>query len=138
MRVIVDTNVLVSGLLFGGPPREILELVQTDTITLCMTETAILELNRVLTYPKLERQRLRLTPRFEIVLDDVLSRSIRIPEPLDAIDVITVDPSDNIFLACASAANAQFIISGDKHLLDVKNFAGIPIVTPRQFLRQFK
>lgn len=54
MRVVIDTNVLVSGLLFGGFPREILELAQAGSITLCVTKTAVDELNTVLKYPKFE------------------------------------------------------------------------------------
>lgn len=138
MRVIVDTSVLVSGLLFGGLPRGIVDKAQIGAITLCLTKSTIEELLRVLTYPKFEEERLRMLPNFETVFDNILSNSLRIPEPDSMPDIIKSDPSDNKFLACAIAAQAKYIISGDKHLLNLKNFAGIPIVTPRQFLKRFK
>lgn len=76
-------------------------------------------------------------PYFEEVLNDVLSLSLRVPEPLNILNVVVQDPSDDIFLACALVASADYIVSGDKHLLDLKNFAGIPILTPRQCLYHF-
>lgn len=138
MRVVVDTNVLVSGLLFGGLPREIVDHAQTRVVTLCFTENTLEELLRVLLYPKFEKERLRMLPNFDTVFDGMLSGLLRIPEPENIPTVVTSDPSDNKFLACATAARAEYIVSGDKHLLNLKNFAGIPIVTPRQFLRRFK
>ena len=138
MRVVVDTNVLVSGLLFGSLPREIVEIAQAGAITVCVTESTVEELLRVSLYPKFEEERLRLLPNFETVFDAFLSNSHRIPEPDSVPDVVTADPSDSIFLACAVAAQAKYVISGDKHLLDLKSFAGIPIMTPRQFLMRLK
>lgn len=138
MRVVVDTNVLVSGLLFGGLPREIVDKARADVVTLCFTESTFEELLRVLLYPKFEKERLRRLPNFDTVFDGILSRSLRVLEPDNVPDIITSDPSDNKFLACAIAAQVEYIVSGDKHFLNLKKFAGIPIVTPRQLLRRIK
>lgn len=137
MRVVVDTNVIVSGLLFGGVPRLILKFARNRDVTLCFTESTIAELRRTLTYPKFERQRQLLAPNLEIAIDMLVAFSVRVAEPIGIPLTIKSDPSDDMFLACAVAAQAKCIISGDKHLLDVKDFGGIPIVTPRQFLKRY-
>lgn len=71
------------------------------------------------------------------VIDNLVAASL-VVRPSRPISVITDDPSDNMFLACALAAQASFIISGDRHILAVKTFRDIPIVTPAQFLTLFK
>ena len=138
MRVVVDTNVLVSGLLYGGLPGEVVDSAKHGLVTLCVTESTVKELKATLGYPKFERHRQLLSEPIEIVLKNLLGRADFVPELLDMPDVIQIDPDDTMFLACALTAEAECIISGDKHLLDLKNFVGIPIHTPRQFLKRLR
>lgn len=137
MPVVADTNVVVSALLYGGIPGKILDMSHTRVIVLCFNPEMLDEVHGVLMRPKFDERRAALPFPIEDVLNETYRDGLLItPEHIQP--VIKRDSSDDMFLACASTANAQYIISGDKHLLDLKNVAGIPVVTPRQFLRRFK
>ena len=135
MRVVLDTNVLVSAFLWYGSPAKVFLLVKEGKLAVCVNREILQEFEGVLSYPKFARrlERLRRTPS-QIVNEfheiTQLYPSISFPRPQ-----VAADPSDDIFLACALAADATFIISGDKHLLMLKTFSGIPIITPTQFLK---
>lgn len=138
MRVVIDTNVIVSGFFFGGIPAAVLRLAESGTVTACFTTETLAEANRILAQKEFEKYRQQLSYPVATMLEALARTSLHFPTPADIPSHITSDPSDNHFLACAQIANAQYIISGDKHLLNLKKFARIPIVTPRQFLRRFK
>lgn len=128
MKVLLDTNVFISGVFFGGPPRKILEAWRDDKIQLLLSAVILEEYQRVLsdlavTFPGIEVEAL-----LEFL---ILHSEIVIPTPLQP--VIQADPSDNKFLECAVAGKATCIISGDKHLLKLHEFNGIPILKPREF-----
>ncbi len=137
-RIVCDTNVIVSGLLWKGTPRRLLEYVETGKITMFTSRILLEELDRVLRYPKL----VSVFEKSGVGRQDVLRwlvqhGSLIMPKPLDSV-VVTADPSDDHILACAVAASADAIVSGDKHLLDVRLFRGIPIKTAARFLQEFK
>ncbi len=138
MRVVVDTNVLASGLFFGGQPNKVLSLIVDQNITPCFTPTTLVELERVLCYNKFERQRNMLSFSVEDFMTELQSYCALFPEPPHMPTIIHADPSDDAFLTCAVISNAKCIISGDKHLLQLKNFAGRPILTPAKFLADFR
>ena len=129
-RIVLDTNVIVSALVFGGVPRTVLELADVGRCELFYSEPIQAEVCRV------------LAEKFDwpsTMLDKVLPVLWRIGEqvtPRATVSVITSDPDDNRILECAIAAKADFIVSGDHHLLTLRNFESIPILTPRQFLDQ--
>lgn len=128
MKVLLDTNVFISGVFFGGPPRKILEAWRDDKIQLLLSAVILEEYQRVLsdlavTFPGIEVEAL-----LEFL---ILHSEIVIPTPLQP--VIQADPSDNKFLECAVAGKATCIISGDKHLLKLHEFNGGPILKPREF-----
>lgn len=120
MRVVLDTNVLVSAILWHGLPNRLLRLVEETRLSLCMTPKLLTELLAVLSRPKFAPQ---MVTR-QISLEDV-------PIP----PVIREDPEDDIVLACAQAAGAKAIVTGDSHLLRLKEFRAIPILTPRRFIQ---
>lgn len=133
-RAVCDTNVLVSGFLWAGPPREILRLAEGHAIRLFTSRPLLLELGRVLNYPKLER----ILSRADLTGTDVATwliehASLVVPRPLPE-PVIPDDPADDQVLACAREADADAIVSGDHHLLLVGAYRGIPILTVRDFL----
>lgn len=134
MRVVIDTNVFVSALFFGGTPRKVYDLIGVGIIP-CFTKDTLDELQGVITDAKFKEERSRLPFPVEDFLTDLRSGGVVVEPPTFAARV-SADPSDDMFLACALTANVDYIISGDKHLLDLKNFAGIPVLTPQQFLRR--
>lgn len=138
MRVVLDTNVLVSAFLWQGNAKEIFILAKKGIIISCATSSTIDELERVLSYPKFKKILIQrhmtpytlLTAFLKVV---TLYPSVRLEH-----SYIHNDPSDNAFLSCALVAHADYIISGDHHLLTLKLFHGIPILTPMQFLKRMK
>ena len=130
MIIVCDTNVLISALLFpGGPPDEILKLVRDGYVKLAISKEICVELEGV------------LREKFEIPEKDTKEviksiREISFPvQPKEKINLIKEDPSDNRILECAIAADADYIVSGDlKHLQSLKEFRGIPILSPAKTL----
>jgi uncharacterized protein len=131
-RIVVDTNVLISAILFGGKPRKILDLVISGSIE-CFLSTAILdELKNVLCRPKFG---VSADACFHIV-EELHGISILVA-PSVQIDAISSDPDDNRVLECAIESRADFIISGDPHLLSVGKFKNIIILSPADYLKNF-
>lgn len=130
-RVVFDTNVLVSAYLWTGPARRALEKVRSGEWTLLNSRGATDELIRVLAYDKFG-----LTPS---EIQPIIRDLTEISEFVDVrtrVEIITRDPTDNVFLSLAIDGKADAIVSGDHHLLDIRKFKGIPIITVRKFLAQ--
>lgn len=131
MNVVLDTNVLVSGILFTGPPHQILLAWSEGRFELVLSADIHDEYRRV------ARELQRQYPAVDIgaVLDVVLLNATAFePAPLEA--PVCVDPDDDKFLACALASGATTIVSGDKHLLKVTDYRGIEVLRPRAFLER--
>lgn len=128
-RVVLDTNVLVSGLLFGGTPGKLLGLWKAGRIRQVMSRETVDELLRVLAYPRfgLTVEEIHYLLYVE-VLPHAEMTSVR-PGPV----VIPKDPSDDMFLRCALAGRAEFVISGDRHLLTLNTYRRIKILSPAEF-----
>lgn len=134
LRVILDTNVLVSGLLAtSGPPRQIIDSWLAGSFTLVTSLYQINELHRVLTYPRIAR-RLRLTENELAVILRTLEERAEIILSEPDLSGVTRDPKDDAIVACAVKGQADFIVSGDDDLLVLGNYIGIQIVNPRQFI----
>lgn len=134
MRVVLDTNVLISAFLFGGKLKFIIDLLKHGTITPCFSYTTWDELQRVLQYPHL----LPVLQKQDIDSEDLLARielqSLLFSNSHSPIS-IPEDKNDEAFLACALVASAKAIITGDKHLLTLASIFPIPILTPQRFKR---
>jgi len=130
-RVVCDTNVLISGYLWKGSARRALDLVRTgQQWTLLSSADTINEFIRVLAYQKFD-----LTPaEIEPFVADLRQRSVFV-HVRSKLHIIQEDPTDNIFLNLAVDGKAELLVSGDRHLLDLKAFRGLPIVSVRSFLR---
>ena len=130
-KVVVDTNVLVSALLFGGTPARLIDLWQVGAIKPLASKQIIDEYLRVFTYPKfkLSEEEInfllyqQILPYFNVI--DVH------PGP----EIIKKDPQDDKFIRCALAGKAKFIISGDQHLLALKSHRKIKILSPAEFIK---
>ena len=132
MRIVLDTNVFISGVFFSGPPYDILKASIDERIQILISSEILQEYQRVgeelqHRYPEIE-----ITPILKSFSKNAISISApRLPHPVCA------DPEDDKFLACAAAGNAKLIISGDRHLLDINVFQGIKIVKPRKFVDEY-
>ena len=133
MNVVPDTNTVVSGLLWQGAPRDVLGLARTGEITLYTSPVLLAELRDVLKRPKFAARlkKVGTTPR-RLSLEFASLAKLTHPTPLKP--VILAAPDDDAVLACAIAADAQIITSGDSHLLALKTYRGILILTAREFL----
>jgi uncharacterized protein len=132
LRVVIDTNVLVSSF-FGGNPREVLNLWRDQKLSLCLTDEIVAEYLEVLARFGQAKEAIR---EFLALLSE--SNNVVFVNPTERVQAVAADPADNKFLECAIAAGAAAIISGDQHLLGLKEFRGIPILEPAKFLAQFK
>lgn len=133
MRVIADTNIAVSGLLWHGAPRQVLEAARAGTIQLYTSPVLLAELEDVLQRSKFAR-RLTLAQVTPPTLVLGYASLARVIHPASVPSVIASDPDDDAVIACAVAAQAEVIVSGDRDLLNLRFYEGIPIVTAAQLL----
>ncbi len=135
LRVVFDTNVLVSIIIRSGKPRELWNYVMNGKITLTLSDELIEEFNEVVSRPQfrryLKRPRLMRFQRALIQLAKIYRIRTHFPQ-------VTADPDDNIVLETAYAGRADYIVSGDKHLLKLGEFKGIRIVTVDGMLKILK
>jgi len=134
LRVILDTNVLLSGIFFGGVPERILAAWQRDRLDLVLSLPILAEYHDAGAV---------LAARYSAIatpLDAVLTLLTQTALLVDAPELperVSADAADDKFLACALAAQVPLIISGDQHLLRVSGWRGITIVTPRHFVDRY-
>lgn len=134
IRVVIDANVLVSAVLKPqSNPDKIIDLIKQGSLVLAMSHDILAELKRVLLYPKIRKVLKLTTKEIGESLAQMASAAIITPGRI-RVEAIESDPDDNRYLECAVEARADFIISGDRHLKDLKNFQGIEIVDPATFL----
>ena len=131
MRLVLDTNAAVSGLLWRGNPGKLIDAAQVGALLLYTSSPLLAELHGVLGREKftkhLQDRELTATKIFEgyAALTTVIVPAIISP-------VIIEDPDDDAVLACAVAAKVDLVVSGDPHLVQLEQYEGIPIVTPTQ------
>jgi putative PIN family toxin of toxin-antitoxin system len=133
-RGVIDTNVLVSGLISGqGPPRRIVDAWLDGRFLLITSLYQVEELHHVLTYPRIA-SRIRLEEaELELLLVAFLSQAELVPGHYQ-LPGITRDPKDDAVVSCAVEGEADFIVSGDQDLLVLGEYEGIRFVTPRDFV----
>ncbi len=130
MKIVIDTNVAVSGLLWGGPPNHLLKWARDGLLEAIGCEEIIEEIRRVLQYKKFAKRISSLDTSPGEVIAYFMNLVRFVPSPGSVPDAILEDPFDNIFLALAFDNNAVLIVSGDKHLLGLEVYKGIQIVSP--------
>jgi putative PIN family toxin of toxin-antitoxin system len=133
-RIVCDTNILLSGFVSNGSPRRVLERIEDGLDRAFTSRNLLIELDRVLSYPRVDKLLRRASVPRETVIRWMVERAtIVLPKELQAV-VVVDDPSDDHVLACAQAAGAEFIISGDAHLLKLHVWEGIPVVRAGAYL----
>jgi uncharacterized protein len=131
-RVVIDTNIMVASL-FGGRSRQLVGLWRSGALTLCLSRDILGEYLDILT----RFTRVRPDVRALIASMEAGENAMMV-EPAEHVDAVAEDPADNTFLECAVAAQAEAVISTDRHLLDLESFRGIPILQPGRFLEAMK
>ena len=134
-RVVVDTNVFLSGVFFGGVPGRILEAWQAGHLTLVLSPAILAE------YHRAGAVLAARYARIEGALDPLLALIAQSVTMVDAPELpaaVSADPDDDKFLACAIASRTPVIVSGDKHLLRVSGWSGIEVLTPRQVIERYR
>ena len=128
-KVVLDTNVLISAIIYGGKPRTIVEAALAGTIEIYVSEAIIGELEGVLGGPQfgLSAQFVRNTMAELAALAEWVA-------PGKHINVVQDDPADNFVLDCALAAEADYLVTGDGHLLRLGVCGGVRIISPQEFL----
>ncbi len=131
--MVLDTNVWVSALLWGGNPAELVKAAEDRRLCIFISEQIVGEISRVLEYPKLQQayQGAGLDRRdlMEAVLN--VGRLVRVSR---RVNVVAEHPADDKFIECALAAHADYVVSGDRHLLKVSRHENIRILPVREFL----
>ncbi len=133
MRLVLDTNVVVAGLLWNGHPRNLLDSAINGDVTLFSSPALIDELAHTLNYPKFSQRIAAHCATTPSALTVRYSALVTLVTPSEVPRVIEQDADDDQVLACALASNANLIVSGDKHLRSLGGaYQGIRIVTPAE------
>lgn len=132
MRVVIDANIMVSAYL-GGALKAIIVSWKSGKFTLVVSDAISDEYHDVLRRPKFQIEQTELDDFFALLLDKA-----EFVIPVETINVITDDPSDNKFIEAAIAGKAKLIVSGDNHLLELKSFRDIPIITAKEFIKRLE
>jgi len=137
VRIVLDTNVVISALLWRGPPYRLLEAIRRhERFTLYSSPALLEELTDVITRPAMTRRLAVIGKTAREVLADYLE-AIELVEPVDVPRVVR-DPDDDHVLACALAAAAELIVSGDTDLLELADYEGTPVVSAAEALRRIE
>jgi putative PIN family toxin of toxin-antitoxin system len=130
--VVPDTNVLVSAIVFGGPPRRLVELAAEGHVQLILSSPLIEELREVL------RRKFGFSDAAVYQAEALLRRISTVVQPEREVAIISEDPEDNRVLEAAHAGDADVIVSGDRHLLSLERFGATAITNPRDLLNMIE
>ena len=137
MRVVADTNVVLSGLLWHGPSRELLDLTRHGTVELFTSGTLLAELEEILQREKfLKRLAVAQIPPHDLVTGYAALATV--VQPAQIAPVVLRDPDDDAVIACAVAAGATIIVSGDNDLLALKKHQQIEIVSVAELVARIR
>jgi len=130
IRAVLDTNVFISALFWRGAPYQIMQKGLGGDFLIITSPEILKEIGET------------LQSKFEFPVEDtrafleIITLNSYVVEPRGRIEVVRADPSDNKIIECAVAGRAHFLVSGDRHLLNLKGYRGVKIVTPHQFLKK--
>jgi len=132
VKVVLDTNVFVSGIFFSGPPYQILQAWRDDRIQLVVSPDILEEYSRVGEILAEDHPAINFKPVLEFVIQNAVVYSVTaLPER------VCEDPDDDKFLACALAGGSKVIVSGDKHLLNASGYQKVEILKPRDYVNMY-
>ena len=133
MRLVADTNTVISGLLWHGAPRRLLDAARAGKVSLFTSAALLVELDDTLSRAKFA-ERLERAGVTRRVLVQGYATLAAVIKPAAIPPAVLADPDDDAVLACAVAAQAQAVASGDSHLLNLKTYQDIPILTVNELL----
>lgn len=133
LKAVLDVNVWVSALLWGGKPAEIVKVAEQGKVRLVASEEIVREISQLLNYPKLRRIYEAEEMSHEKLIEAVL-KVVQFVEVTRPVRVVLEHPADDKFLECALEAKADYVVSGDKHLLKMGNYEKIQVISVREFL----
>jgi len=135
IKIVVDANLFASALIKpDSNPGNILELIKQNEVELVISPSVIKEIKRILLYPKIQKYHQKTAQQLDTFFNDLLIFAW-VVEGQAEIDVIQTDPTDNKYLACALEGEADYIVSGDRHLLDLGLYQGIKLIKAKAFLK---
>jgi len=135
LRVVIDTNVLVSSVISKkGAPAFLIQAWSEGLFNLVISEAIITEIERVLSEHSLKQVFNISNDQITRLVELLRRNSILVPGSAAVAGAVPADPTDEMFIAAALDGNADVIVSGDKDLLEIESFQGVAILTPRQFL----
>ena len=132
MRIVLDTNVFVSGVFFSGAPHQVLRAWRDQEIEIVVSPEILDEYYRVSDELSTQFPEVDLSPMLQLV-----ASKARLVEAAPLTEAVCDDPDDDKFFACADAAGVSVIVSGDRHLLKASGYQGIEVVRPRQFVDEY-
>ncbi len=131
--VVLDTNVSVSALLFKGILSKLVELWQKGKIVPAISKETFQELRDVLEYPKFSLSQ----DEIKLIIEDEILPYFAIVESVKDVKGVCRDPEDVKFISCALSASADYIVSGDKDLSDLRQYKSVKIIKASDFLKMF-
>jgi putative PIN family toxin of toxin-antitoxin system len=132
VRVILDTNVIVSGIFFSGPPYQLLDAWRNEQFIIVLSPNIFKEYQRVATALNRKYPNVNIHPILELIADRA---EFILPTKFNS--QVCEDPDDDMFLECAASGNINTIVSGDKHLLKVSGFQNIEVLKPADFIDKY-
>ncbi len=132
MKLVIDTNVFISGAFFSGPPHEILKAWSDGFIRMIISPEIFAEYQETGEKLALKFPDVDINPWFELVA--TVATFVNAPQLSEQ---ICTDPDDDMFLACAIASKTKLVTSGDKALLETSGFKGVTVLTPRKFVDKY-
>jgi uncharacterized protein len=132
-RVVLDTNIVISGTFWGNQPKEVLVRAIAGEAQLLTTVDILTELRRVLGYAKFDGRFHQLNKTLDQTIADY-EQACELVLPVEVPLGVVRDDKDLMILGCAEGGLADYIVSGDKDLTDLKTYKSIPIITPVAFL----
>lgn len=132
MKIVLDTNVFISGIFFRGPPFEILQAWKDRRLQIVLTKQILDEYRRVAESLRTNFPTIDILP----IIDLLTIHGVLINTD-DVSLTVCEDPDDDKFIECAIASGTRTIVSGDKHLLNITGYQGITVLKPREFVDAF-
>ena len=131
MRIVIDANVLISGVFFGGSPRNVLEAIASGRVKASASAEIVDEYHEIV-------EEMIARKQGHLSADGLAAfvAKLDLVEPVTQVDVCR-DPDDNKFISCAIDAHAVYIVSGDKDLLSIGSFEGVEMVTAAEFCERY-
>lgn len=132
MKIVLDTNVFISGVFFTGPPYQILKAWHDRKFEILISKEILEEYKRVGESLSIQFPHVTLTQILKF-----FSIRAELIDALPLLGIVCEDPDDDKFFACAIGGKSKLIISGDKHLLKVSGYQGIKVLKPKEFINQY-